>query len=45
MDAAKLSKARIIRRKLSIFAAMQNAQNVFESLQGHLVMSRDIEDI
>jgi len=35
-DVAVDVKTRVIPRKLSFDVAMQNAQNVFESLQGHL---------
>ena len=35
-DVAVLSKTSVIPRKLLFDVAMQNAQNVFESLQGHL---------
>jgi hypothetical protein len=34
LDVAAISKTRVIPRKLPLNGAMQNAQNVFESLQG-----------
>ena len=34
-DVILTSNTRVIPRKLSFHVAMQNAQNVFESLQGH----------